>query len=92
MVEGPRSDQAAEAAGDGNQGNNDDSKQCGRWNRQRASKPKGGNNNQAIHIPKEKFVGRSEDLKGFIYDVTISKGGVAYTKTTEEIARYVGEK
>jgi hypothetical protein len=34
---------------------------------------------------------RSEDLKGFIYDVTTSKGGVAYTRTTEEITRYVGE-
>ena len=43
-------------------------------------------------MAKEKFVGRSEDLKGFIYDVTTWKGGVAYTRTTEEIARYVGEK
>ncbi len=44
-----------------------------------------------IHAQKEKFVGRSEDLKGYIYDVTTSKGGVAYTRTTEEVARYVGE-
>jgi hypothetical protein len=44
------------------------------------------------HIPKEKFTGRSDDLKGFIYDITNTKGGVAYTRTTEEIARYVGEK
>jgi hypothetical protein len=99
MGEGPRSDQAAGAAGDdnagNNRGNNDDAKQRGRRNRQRTNKPKwkeGGNNNQASHIPKEKFVGGSEDLKGFIYDVAISKGGVAYTKTTKEIARYMGEK
>ena len=45
-----------------------------------------------IHVPKEKFVGRSEDLKGFTYDVVNTKGGVAYTRTTEEIARHVGEK
>jgi hypothetical protein len=31
-------------------------------------------------------------LKGFIYGITSTKGGVAYTHTTEEIARYVGEK
>jgi hypothetical protein len=37
-------------------------------------------------------LGRSEDLKGFIYDISHIKGGVAYTRTTEEIARYVGEK
>jgi hypothetical protein len=40
----------------------------------------------------QKFVGRSEDLKGFTYDVTTLKGGVAYTCTTKEIARYVGKK
>jgi hypothetical protein len=33
-----------------------------------------------------------DDLKGFIYDVTSTKGGVAYSRTTEEIARYIGEK
>jgi hypothetical protein len=44
------------------------------------------------NIPKEKFLGRSDDLKGFIYDISNTKGGVAYTRTTEEIARYVGEK
>jgi hypothetical protein len=44
------------------------------------------------HVHKEKFVGRSDDLKGFIYDVTNNKGGVMYSRTTEEIAQYVGEK
>jgi hypothetical protein len=46
----------------------------------------------STHVPKEKFVGRSDNLKGFTYDVTNNKGGVFYTRTTEEIARYVGEK
>jgi hypothetical protein len=46
----------------------------------------------STHVPNEKFVGRSDDLKGFTYDVTNNKGGVFYTRTTEEIARYVGEK
>jgi hypothetical protein len=43
-------------------------------------------------VPKEKFTGRSDDLQGYIYDVTSSKGGVAYKRTTEEIARHIGEK
>ena len=37
-------------------------------------------------------MGRSDDLHGYIYDVEMSKGGVAYTRTTEELARHVGEK
>jgi hypothetical protein len=46
-----------------------------------------------IHVPKDEFVGTSEDLKGFTYDVVNTKGRVAYTRTTtEEIARHVGEK
>jgi hypothetical protein len=50
-----------------------------RSNRQRAT--------PSTHVPnKEKFVGRSEDLKGFTYNVTNNKGGVFYTRTTEEIA------
>jgi hypothetical protein len=44
------------------------------------------------HIAKEKFTGQLDNLKGYIYDVTTSKDGVAYTCTTEEIARYVGKK
>jgi hypothetical protein len=75
--------------------NNDDERKPYRGRRHR-----GRNNKQQwkeggsapIHVAKEKFLGRSEDLKGFIYDITSSKGGVAYTRTTEEIARYVGEK
>ncbi len=37
-------------------------------------------------------MGRSDDLQGYIYDIVASKGGVAYTRTTEELARHVGEK
>jgi hypothetical protein len=55
-----------------------------RSNRQRAT--------PSTHVPKEKFVGRSDDLNGFTYNVTNNKGGVLYTHTTEEIAQYVGEK
>jgi hypothetical protein len=59
-------------------------------NRNRTNKREGAS--VPTHIPKEKFTGRSDDLKGFIYDITNAKGGVAYTRTTEEDARYVGEK
>jgi hypothetical protein len=44
------------------------------------------------HVPRERFTGRSDDLKGLIYDIKNTKGGVAYTRTTKEIARYVGKK
>jgi hypothetical protein len=43
-------------------------------------------------IQKEKFTGRSDDLKGYIYSVVRSKGGVQFTRTTDEIARYAGAK
>jgi hypothetical protein len=63
----------------------------GRRNRaSRTNKPK--TNDTASHVPKEKFTGRSDDLQGYMYDVTSSKGGVAYKRTTEEIARHVEEK
>jgi hypothetical protein len=38
-------------------------------------------------IHKEKFIGRDDDLEGYIYSVVASKGGVQFTRTTEEIAR-----
>jgi hypothetical protein len=72
---------AADGGGDKKPPNNKDDKRKpyrGRSNRGRTIKPKwkeGGNT--PIPTQKEKFVGRSEDLKGFIYDVTTSKGGVA---------------
>ena len=100
MGETGRPEQPAAPAADGNAAkkppaiSNDEERKPYRGRRQRGRNNKqwkeGGN--ATIHVAKEKFVGRSEDLKGFIYDVTNSKGGVAYTRTTEEIARYVGEK
>ncbi len=67
--------------------NHDDSRKPyrGRRNtRGRTNKPKWKEegNNTLIHIQKENFTGWSEDLKGYIYDVTTSKGRVAYTRTT----------
>jgi hypothetical protein len=72
----------------------DANKQQGRGGGQRnkGSRPNRQKANMAEHVPKEKFTGRSDDLQGYIYDVTTSKGGVAYKRTTEEIARHVGEK
>ena len=37
------------------------------------------------------FKGRCDELDGFTYTVTTSKGGIEFSKTTEEIARYAGE-
>jgi hypothetical protein len=95
MGEGGGSEQppaAGAADGGGNskpKSNDAPRRNRGRRNRTHANKP---SNSPGIQIPKEKFFGRSDDLKGFIHDVVTAKGGVAYTRTTEEIARYVGEK
>ncbi len=43
-------------------------------------------------VLKERFVGRSEDLEGYVYSVSTSKAGLQFTRTTDEIARYAGEK
>jgi hypothetical protein len=43
-------------------------------------------------LTKEKFVGHSDDLEGYIYSIVSSKGGVQFACTTEEIARYAGDK
>jgi hypothetical protein len=100
MCESGRQEQppapAADGGGEKKPPNNDDERKPYRGrrnNRGRTNKPKWKEGvNTPIHIQKEKFVGCSEDLKGYIYDVTTSKDGVAYTRTTEEIARQVGEK
>ena len=78
-------------------GGNDDDRKPNRGRRgYRGNRPNKNkwkeSGNAPIHIPKEKFEGRCEDLKGFTYDVANNKGGVAYTRTTEEIARYIGGK
>ena len=36
------------------------------------------------------FEGRTEDLKGFVFDVCAGNGGLKYTKTRNELARYAG--
>jgi hypothetical protein len=41
---------------------------------------------------KEKFTGRSDDLEGYVYSIATSKGGMQFTRTTDEIARYAGKK
>jgi hypothetical protein len=65
----------------------------GRRNRQRTNNTRVRKEGSTItHTPREKFMGRSDDLQGYTYDIEISKGGVAYTRTTEELARHVGEK
>jgi hypothetical protein len=96
MSEEPKAEQPAEAAPKGRHDNDNKDKKGGRRNRQQKStKPKSNGNtaNATAHVHKEKLAGRSEDLQqGFIYDVTASKGGVSYTRTTEEIARHVGQK
>jgi hypothetical protein len=79
----------------GSKNNNDEERKPYRGRRQhrnRTNKKWKESGNAPIHVPKENFVGRSKDLKGFTDDVVNTKGGVAYTRTTEEIARHVGEK
>jgi hypothetical protein len=79
----------------GSKNNNDEERKPYRGRRQhrnRTNKKWKESGNVPIHVPKEKFVGRSEDLKGFTYCVVNTKGGAAYTRTTKEIARHVGEK
>jgi hypothetical protein len=86
----------AETANDGSKTSNTDNKpfqqKSSRRSRQRANTKSRKEGNTIAHIPKEKFTGRSDDLQGFIYDVVTSRGGIAYTRTTKEIARHVGEK
>ena len=41
---------------------------------------------------KERFTGRSDDLDGYVYSVATTKAGLQFTRTTDEIARYAGEK
>jgi len=44
-----------------------------------------GNRNQ----PPEKFTGKSDDLRGFIYDVATTNAKDSFQKTTSAIADYV---
>jgi hypothetical protein len=41
---------------------------------------------------KERFTGQSDDLDGYVYFVVTTKAGLQFTRTTDEITRYAGEK
>jgi hypothetical protein len=56
------------------------------------NKNKSGNKPDAISASKEKFTGQCNDLEGYVYSVTVTKGGVQFSRTSEEIARSAGEK
>ena len=43
-------------------------------------------------VIKEQFTGRNEDLEGYVYSFSTAKGGLQFTRTTNKVARYTGEK
>ena len=56
----------------------------GNWQQRQGNKPNTG-------IPRQpKFEGKSDDLKGHVYDCSDSRQADQFTKTTKEIAEYVG--
>jgi hypothetical protein len=80
-------------------GSQEHAKDCGtRRGRGYRGKPPYNNKNKsrnkadAISAPKEKFTGQCDNLEGYFYSVTVTEGGVQFSQTTEEIARYAGEK
>jgi hypothetical protein len=81
----------------GSNDGNDDEKDHKKQGRGRGNY-KGKRGQKTTHVrktdlpTKEKFVGRSDDLEGYIYSIVSSKGGVQFARTTEEIARYAGDK
>jgi hypothetical protein len=42
-------------------------------------------------VKQPKFEGKCEELKGHIYDCTVSNQANLYTKTNNEIAEYAGQ-
>jgi len=46
--------------------------------------------NGTNRYPNPRFVGRCEELKDYVYDLVGSRSADSYTKTTKEIAEYVG--
>jgi hypothetical protein len=78
-------DQPTSGTADNSGGNNNNTKDAkpylrgGQRNRQQAKNRnrKEGNTNMSPYILKEKFMGRSDDLQGYIYNIIASKGGVA---------------
>jgi hypothetical protein len=87
--------EAKSAAAESNS-KNDKQQGRGRGNQRNNNKGRRNNKEKAPNKPefiqKEKFTGRSDDLEGYIYSVVSTKGGVQFTRTTEEIARYAGAK
>jgi hypothetical protein len=85
-------------AAESNSNNDNRGKQQGRGRGHSRGNNKGKRNNkdEAFKKPdliqKEKFTGRDDDLEGYIYSIVTSKGGVQFTRTTKEIARYAGAK
>ena len=41
-------------------------------------------------IKKEKFTGRTEELSGFVFNVTSARNADSYGKTVKEFARHIG--
>jgi hypothetical protein len=59
--------------------------------------PRSNNNQRQENKPqpfgsKERFTGRSDDLNGYVDSVATTKAGLQFTRTTDKIARYAGEK
>jgi hypothetical protein len=82
----PNNDSAQKTQGRGNW--------RGGYKGRRGNKPKQGTTiyRKPEVIQKEKFTGRSDDLEGYVYTLVSNKGGLQFTRTTEEVARYAGEK
>jgi hypothetical protein len=43
------------------------------------NKNKSGNKPDAASAPKEKFIGQCDNLEGYVYSVTVTKGGVQFS-------------
>jgi hypothetical protein len=67
-------------------------KKGGQRNHQQRSNKAKWKDNAVPHVPKEKFTGRSDDLHGFIYDVSNSRGGVAYIRELRRRSQDTSEK
>ena len=55
--------------------------------RRNNNRPKQDKKPEPIVI-KERFTGRNDDLEGYVYAISTTKGGLQFTRTTDEIARY----
>ncbi len=93
-MDGPSKPEAPAGGGNANIPANDsgDRKPSrGRGYRGRRQKQR-ANRKAEPSIQMEKLQGRSKDLEGYTYTITANKGGIQFTRTTDEIARYAGEK